>query len=155
MENRMEIRELEVEAVGAVVELWGNNWAEVGESGPTPKDRERLRSVLNGYVSHPQVCCFVAEQDGQVVGFVTASISSHPVMEGLAGTIEELYVRPASRRQSIGSQLAQRAVSFLRDSGAGVARTHACVDSEVARVFWRSLGWEADLATLSLYNGPE
>jgi len=150
----MAIRKLSTGQVDATLQLWCDNWAEGGDTGPSPADRERLRRVIAGYVSHPQVCCFVAEQDAEVVGFVTASVSSHPVMEGLVGTIEELYVRPASRRQSIGTQLAQAASSFLRQNGAGVLKTHACIDSEVAKAFWASLGWEADTATFSLYD-PE
>jgi len=148
----MEIKELGSGQVDAVLQLWCDNWAEGGDTGPTRADRERLRRVIAGYASHPQACCFVAEQDTEVVGFVTASVSSHPVMEGLAGTIEELYVRPASRRQSTGSQLARAASSFLRRSGAGVLKTHTCVESEVAKAFWASLGWEADTATFSLYD---
>jgi ribosomal protein S18 acetylase RimI-like enzyme len=148
----MRIRKLGAGQVDAVLQLWSENWVEGGDTGPTKADRERLRRVIEGYTSHPQVCCFVAEQGTEVVGFVTASISSHPVMGGLAGTIEELYVQPASRRQSIGSQLAQAASSFLRQSGVGVLKAHTCIESETAKAFWVSLGWEADLATFSLYD---
>lgn len=150
----MKIEKLDMGRVDAVVALWCANWAETGEPGPTPADRERLHKVIEGYVSHPQVCCFITEQADEVMGFITACLSSHPVMEGLVGTIEELYVRPAFRRRSFGSQLAQAAVSFLRHGGAGVLKTHTCADSKVAQAFWKSLGWEADVATFSLYD-PE
>ena len=148
----MKIAPMEPADVESVLGLWVENWEEGGESSPTHDDRARIRRVLGGYVSNGKVCCYLAKHGVRPVGFVTGSVSSHPVMEGVAGQVEELYVKPEYRGQGVGSDLVGTAVSFLENLDARVFKTHTCMDDKAAKSFCSSLGWEEDVATYSLYK---
>jgi ribosomal protein S18 acetylase RimI-like enzyme len=146
------IRELNPTDVESVLDLWNENWTEDGSNGLTEADRMRISKVLNGYVTHEQVCCFVAEEAAELVGFITASLSVHPVMEGKTGEIEELYVQPRVRQLGVGAELVKQAMSFLRKNDASVFRTYTSIESEKEKEFWQSLGWQNDVASFSYYE---
>jgi GNAT superfamily N-acetyltransferase len=134
-----------------VLGLWDENCREAAGAGLAPDEARGVREALRQYAGHPQALCLVAEEESRLVGFVTARLTSHPILEGVVGEIEELYVRPEVRRRGIGAGLVKAAVSLLRERGASTVRAVACTESERAREFWGHLGWENDLAVYSLY----
>ena len=148
----MKINVLKPEDVDSAVQHWTENWEQSGDSSPTEEDTQRLLRVLHGYTSCDQVCCYVAKDGQETVGFITGSLSSHPVMEGLAGEIEELYVRPQYRESGAGADLVRHTMSFLLEKGASVLRTHIDINDEESKEFWERLGWLKDLRTFSLYS---
>lgn len=148
-----EIRSMRENEVESVVQLWNANWLDEGGYGLSEADARRIRGALQSYLSHPDVCCLVSEDQGRLVGFVTTSVSSHPVMEGCLGEIEELYVEPPTRHT--GVRLVEGAVDFCRARGATVFRTHMCADSHGVKAFWRQTGWKQDMAVFSLYEEDE
>lgn len=86
--------------------LWG---ATLGDSWPlTPA---YLRYMVSGYARYKEGDHFVAEQDGQVVGFVATQ------NDGKAGGIPFLIVSPDMQRQGIGRQLNTAAIEHLRRHG--------------------------------------
>jgi GNAT superfamily N-acetyltransferase len=137
----------------AVLSLWNDNCREAAGASLSDDETTHLLTALRKYAAHPQAFCLVVEAESGLVGFLTAHTASHPVLEGLVGEIEELYVQPRSRRGGIGSALVQQAAAMLRQQGAGTIRVHACVESPVARAFWQGLGWEQDLVVYSRYQG--
>lgn len=54
--------------------------------------------------------CFVAEQEGQLVGFILCSS-----LAGIRATIEEFVVAPEHQRQGIGRQLLSWVLDYYRD----------------------------------------
>ena len=90
--------------------------------------------------------------NGELAGFLTSHLSSHPILEGLVGEIDELFVQPLMRQHGIGAALVQQAVALLRQQGAGMVRVHACAGSSVARAFWAHLGWDQDMVVYSQYQ---
>jgi ribosomal protein S18 acetylase RimI-like enzyme len=135
-----------------VLELWNDNCLEAAQHGLSADESSRLLIALQQYASHPQAFCLVAQADGELVGFLTAYLSSHPILEGMVGEIEELYVQPQVRCTGMGSALVREAVNLLRQQGAGTIRVHACAESPLARAFWSRLGWEQDLVVYSHYE---
>lgn len=93
----------DVESVRSLEELWAEEDITYGH---VPTAIEELTGHFGPYF-------WVADRDGEVVGFVYGSVR---VSEGLAVVprgatyveIEGLYVRPELRRRGIGSQLLRR-----------------------------------------------
>ncbi len=145
------MREDEAERVR---DMWLQMCAEVGT--PLPEiSAKMILANLRHYASHPMVRCFVAEEQGVLVGFITCAVRTHPVMPGLSGEIEELYMQAHQRKQEIRSHLVKQAVSFLR--GQGVTNIHVtiCVGNPECvelHAFWQSLGWENDMTIFSIYD---
>jgi len=144
------IRKMAESEAGEVLAMWNENCVEVADRGLSGDESANVLRVLLQYTSHRDAFCLVAEEQGQLVGFVTACRLAHPVMEGQCGETEELYVKPHARRRGIGSALVNQAVLLLREQGASPIRTHLCADSQAANDFWQHLGWEHDLAVFSL-----
>ena len=89
----------------------------------------------------------VAESDGQIVGFLGASVAKawedhhREVMRELSHarlTINVLAVAGAYRRQGIGTQLMATAEAWARDRGAVLATTDTYVGSHLSVPFYRN-----------------
>ncbi len=139
-----------------VRDLWVHMCAEAGT--PLPETSAQLiLTNLRQYANHQVVHCFVAEEQHNLIGFVTCSVTGHPVMPGLAGEIEELYVQPDTQRYVIQADLVRQAVLFMQARGAGSIHARICVgkecpEEEELRAFWLSLGWENDMTIFSIYS---
>lgn len=84
----------------------------------------------------------VATREGRVVGFVMFTIESGRYEQDVrTGLVENLYVRPAARREGIGSALLHEAESRLRAAGATTITIEAMADNERAREFYATHGY--------------
>ena len=149
-----QIRPMEERDAERVRDLWLQMCAEAGTPLPAASS-QLILSNLRQYTTHQLVHCFVAEEQHTIIGFVTCCVSGHPVMPGLSGEIEELYVE--ARRNEVQSDLVRQAVTFLQAHGAGSIHTRICVGKECPeegepRSFWQSLGWENDMTIFSIYS---
>ncbi len=149
-----QIRPMEERDAERVRDLWLQMCAEAGTPLPAVSSQLILAN-LRQYATHQSVHCFVAEEKQTVIGFVTWWVSGHPVMPGLSGEIEELYVE--ARWNEVQSDLVRQAVTFLKAAGAGSIHTRICVGKECPeegelRSFWNSLGWENDMSLYSIYS---
>jgi len=154
-----QIRPMEEHEAGRVRDLWLQMCAEAGT--PLPESSaQRMLANLKQYAAHQLVRCFVAEEQGVISGFVTCSIQGHPVMPGLSGEIEELYVQPVepdAHRLANQADLVKQAVAFMLAGGVGSIHTRICTgkecpEEEELRVFWQLLGWENDMTIYSIYS---
>lgn len=154
-----QIREMEKHEVGRVRDLWLQMCAEAGTPLPT-SSAQLILTNLQQYAAHQLVHCFIAEEQDSISGFVTCSVQGHPVMPGLSGEIEELYVQPiepATLHQAIKTDLVKQAVTFMLAQGVGSIHTRTCMGKECPeegeqRAFWQSLGWENDMTIYSIYS---
>ncbi len=139
-----------------VRDLWLQMCAEAG----TPLAEASAKLILTNlkqYTAHQMVHCLVAEEQSTLIGFVTCAVTGHPVMPGLAGEIEELYVQRCPHRQEVRADLARQAVTFMQTRGARSIHTRICVgkecpEEEELRAFWQMLGWENDMTIYSIYS---
>jgi hypothetical protein len=151
-----QIRNMDEREAEVVRDLWLEMCAAAGT--PLPESSSQLiLTNLKQYATHQAVHCFVAEEQGILTGFVTCSVTAHPVMPGLSGEIEELYVQPNPKRQEVQAELVRQAVSFMQTRGAASIHTRICVgkeclEEEELRAFWQSLGWENDMTIYSIYS---
>lgn len=151
-----QIRNMQASEAGRVRDLWLQGSAEVGAPLPEASARQILAN-LKQYPAHQTVRCFVAEEQGTIIGFLTCSVMGHPVMPGLSGEIEELYVQPHPQRHEIKVELVGQAVKFMQALGAGSIHARICIGDECPeeaelRAFWQSLGWVNDTTSYAIYS---
>jgi GNAT superfamily N-acetyltransferase len=152
----VQIRNMQANEAERVRDLWSEMCAAAGTPLPAAAAQQILVN-LRQYAAHQDVRCFVAEEQGRIIGFLTCSVTGHPVMPGLAGEIEELYVQPIFDRQAIQSDLVKQAVAFMQARGAGSIHVRIGIGKESPfegeqRAFWQSLGWENDMTIYSIYS---
>jgi hypothetical protein len=106
----------------------------------------------------------LAEEQQTIIGFITCCVTAHPVMPGLTGEIEELYVQSGvgTHRleiKEIKAGLVRQAVIYMKVQGATNIHTKICVNDEKEcqneeelRTFWQSLGWMNDMTIYSIYS---
>ena len=139
------IRRICEEDARTVAELWN----ELAEGVLKPRGRRNIERYLALAENHADFACFVAEEDGELVGFTVAHRWTSPGMPGVKGEIAETYVRPSARGHEIGRGLVEHAVDWLRAHGAWAVVHDACIDAPGD--FWESLGFERDVVRYSLY----
>ena len=102
-------------------------------------DAERFGSQLGAILSDPASVLSVAVTDGEVVGYVAASL--HPTLyaNGPAGWIEELMVHPAHRRGGVGRLLVSAVERWAQARGAVMVS----LATRRAAEFWSAAGYEA------------
>lgn len=130
------IRELEDTDLGGIVALdekiGGRYRPEVWE------DR------LNYYYRRDPEACFVAEADGQVVGFMLGEMRGGEFgLEEPTGWIEVLGVDPERQGGGVGRSLADAMLEHFRDSGAVKVRTLVDEGMEGIAEFFAALGFES------------
>ena len=152
----VQIRNMQESEAERVRDLWLQMCTEAGTPLPVASSQLILTN-LKQYSSHQMVHCFVAEEQHTLIGFVTCAVTGHPVLPGLSGEIEELYVQPDPNGQEVRANLVRHAVTFMQTLGARSVHTDICVGKECLeemqlRTFWRSLGWENDMTIYSIYS---
>ena len=77
-------------------------------------------SFLGRALESSDDCIFVAERDGNIVGYVYAALEpmSWKELRGPAGFIHDIAVAEEARRAGVGTKLIQAAVEWLRAHGA-------------------------------------
>jgi GNAT superfamily N-acetyltransferase len=148
-----DIRLMQPHEAAQVRDLWLDNCARLG----TPLPDRAARQILDNLTrtpAHPDAHCVVAVEDGTIIGFLTCSISGHPVMPGRSGKIEELYVQPSHRRWATQAALVRHTVGVLKQQGAQTIHVLTGLDKDEARgrAFWRQLGWVNDMTVFSIYE---
>lgn len=82
---------------------------------------------------------FVAERDGEVVGYV----SGGPAEESGVTILGAIYVDPDYWGEGIGTALLQEFERDCRDRGDDTIRLHVLADNDIAVSFYRKHGYEA------------
>ncbi len=151
-----QIRSMQGHEAERVRDLWLQMCAEVGTPLPE-RAAQQILANLKQYAAHEEVRCFVAEDGRGLIGFLTCSVTGHPVMPGLAGEIEELYVQAGPQQQAVQAELVRQAVVFMQARGASSIHVRMGIGDESPkegeqRAFWHSLGWVNDMTVYSIYS---
>lgn len=152
----VEIRRITEPEAETVTALWDEMGQEPADGGALrPQGRRNVAAQMRGSASHPDEFCLVAIQDERVVGFVKGLTTCQPLLPGMVGEIEALYVIPAARGQGTSAELAAAAVKHLRAAGAGTIQADVCIDDKAAHTFWKKAGFSADTLRFWLYAPAE
>lgn len=114
----------------------------------------RQRMWHEGLARQPQLgsATFVAELDGEVVGF--ASVGAWRGEED-AGELYALYLHPSCWDRGIGRALLVRAEESMHSSGFTRAILWVLEGNERGERFYRAAGWEADGRKVDTFQGAE
>ena len=106
---------------------------------------DRLRAMLN----LPQYAIFVAEDEqGQIVGLLTASHRWTLWHMGPCAIIEELVVDEAARGQGAGRALVQAAIEWAKAQACSEVEVSTGMDNTAAQALYRRLGFESEALLL-------
>lgn len=92
-------------------------------------------------------CLFVAEKNGELVGFLAGRIRFLPPYFGgsQAGFISEVYVADADRGHGLGRKLVSVATSWFQTLGLTRIELQVIMNNTPARNLYRELGWSEEL----------
>lgn len=96
---------------------------------------------------------FIAELDGEVVGYACLRVKAwpnHPIFKpGKYLSIEELVVAPKARRQGIGRRLMAHVEKFAKKRGYRQVELHVWGFNRAAEAFYEGLGYKTSRRHLS------
>lgn len=111
---------------------------------PTPVSEAEFAAAVRELRGRRASASVVADVEGQVAGFITATIeqSQPDRLPERHVTVGYLYVVPQFRRQGLGRDLVQHVFEWAREQE-GVAHVEMPVlaNDSAAEPFWRSLGF--------------
>ncbi|MEU4444400.1 GNAT family N-acetyltransferase [Actinosynnema sp. NPDC050801] len=112
-----------------------------------PSSAERLREHIAALLERPEPCGWLAESEGEVVGFLYYDPPGHS--DWIAGRtsvrpvayIGLLGVREDARGGGIGAALTDHAHGLLDEAGVGVTLLHHALPNPLSTPFWYSHGY--------------
>jgi ribosomal protein S18 acetylase RimI-like enzyme len=109
-------------------------------------------SFLGSVLDSPDACIFVAEEAGEVTGYVYAALEplSWKELRGPAGFIHDVAVRDEVRRSGVATQLLQAAVEWLRERGAPRVILWTAAPNAAAQNLFRRLGFRDTMIEMTL-----
>lgn len=95
----------------------------------------------------------LAEEDGQLVGYVLSMLEAVPSYLSNRGQptgfIKEVYTRPESRGRGVARTLIENTRSWFAAQGVSRMQLGVLAGNESARRFYERLGWEVDSVLLA------
>lgn len=90
-----------------------------------------------------QTRIFVAEQDGELIGYALAvivDIIPDMFIQENSGFLADIFVDDRFRRQGVGRALVDAVTAWLREHGIRSYEWHVAEQNEAAQRFWESVG---------------
>ncbi len=128
--------------VEAVARMFCALWPE----GALDEHRTEANAILSGApIGTMPLVVFVAQVEGEVVGFVEIGLRSHA--DGCdpsrpVGFVEGWYVDPEHRRRGLGRALIRAAEEWSRSKGCREIASDTWIDSEPSQSAHQALGFE-------------
>lgn len=141
------IRAVEPQDAGAIARLWQDLTdyhvrLDPRLPGATPGAAERYASRLLERRDDPHTRAYVAEVDGQVVGYVLGTIIDlHPdLFEHVdSGFIADIYVDPAYRRRGIARELVETINTWFAEQGVHHVEWQVAAANTAGLRFWEAI----------------
>jgi len=125
----MQIRSMTISDYAEVYALWD------ATPGVSLNDVDDSIKGIAKYLARNPSTCFVAEQNGIIVGAV---LGGH---DGRRGTILHLAIANEKKRQGIGSALVDATLAALRNEGIRKVWLLVMGDNTQASIFWEKQGF--------------
>ncbi|PJF40857.1 MAG: GNAT family N-acetyltransferase [Chloroflexi bacterium] len=103
----------------------------------------RYAQRVNARLDDPHSRIFVAEEDGQVVGYVlgvVVDLVPDMFVQERSGFLADIYVLDEYRNRAIGRALVDALIEWFKSQGLRYFEWHVAVANDAARAFWYSLG---------------
>lgn len=111
---------------------------------------------LETLLDSPESCVLVAEDEGEVAGYVYAELEpmSWKELRGPAGFIHDVAVREESRQSGVAAELMRAAIEWLRDRGAPRVILWTATPNEPAQRLFQTLGFRDTMREMTLELEP-
>ncbi len=133
MEN-FQIRRLEVDDANAITEIY----AAITRRSVEPD----FKKVVEGHAQNGEEACFVAEHEGEVVGFMISYILTAGFGETKSAWIATVGVDPEFMGQGIGAEMARKIFEIYKAAGIEKVYTSVRWDSTDLLSFFKTLGFD-------------
>lgn len=111
---------------------------------------------LVSQVSNPDSLVMVAENDGQVVGYIFAGLEPTDWMElrGPCGVVQDIYVDEAARHLGAGRALLKAAIEWIRSRGRTQVVLLTKTQNQHAQHLFAALGFRPTMIEMTLDQDP-
>ena len=118
---------------------------------PTGRTKDAYASYLGTQLDAPGAAVFVAEDDGQVIGYAYVAVESYDYMalRGPAGVLHDLIVDPEHRRGGVGRELLGAALEFVLMRGLNQIVLGTAQRNETAQRFFASVGFRPTMIEMT------
>ena len=122
---------------------------------PSPETEEGYGWFLGSQLKKKDVVVLVAEEAGEVIGYVYAGLEGidYMALRGPAGALYDVVVDPAHRRQGAGRKLLEAALEFLRSRDAPRVVLSTAVQNEAAQRLFESAGFRRTMIEMTAELG--
>ena len=140
------IRPIRDEDIGKILQITG----EVFESSSVDARIEKMigvgganwrtvkcETVKKELIANPEGC-FVAEIDGEVIGYISTFINE----TASRGTVANIAVLASCQGRSVGRRLIERALSYFRDLHLAQAKIETLVPNEAGNHLYPAVGFQ-------------
>ncbi len=104
-----------------------------------PLSWQTIKSTAVGAEVREQAAmCFVAELDGEVIGYITTAVSQRTS----TGHIPNIGIARGYRGLGLGTRLIEYALAYFRQQGLRLARIETLVQNSVGDYLYRKLGFQ-------------
>lgn len=110
---------------------------------------EQITEAVAAHLAQSHVTTFVAEKDGQVIGYAAAEIKRQPTSD--VGIVSYNAVHPDYRGQGVGTALIEHVMAYLREQGARVLTVVTLESDEPVRRIYERMGFQ-ELTRLIYYS---
>lgn len=140
----MSYRQATIWDAKTIADMWAETVRESGIPFLTAEGEEFEKLYLNVLYSikHPEHYTWVLERDGEVKGFITASV--HTLKWGYGGIIGQgdcVYVSPEYRGKGHCDKLIALAQRWCKKLGATMFTLETVYDTRLAKI-WERKGWK-------------
>jgi ribosomal protein S18 acetylase RimI-like enzyme len=143
----MNIRRATLRDADRLVELWMEMWQFHYKLdprfAPSPMAATTMRHWIEGHLENPHSAIFCADHDGQIVGYLLATILENMpiVMNPSFGFVSEIAVTEKARRKGVGARLLKEAHAWFKSKLITSVEVNVAVRNAVSRQFWRKMGY--------------
>lgn len=134
------VRQASSEDVAALVPLFDGYRQFYGQPG----NPVRAQDFLAERLSRDEAVVFIAEVDGEAVGFTLLYPSFSSVQTARIWILNDLFVLPGARHRGAARSLLNRCEQFGRDTGAFSLQLETQRTNTVAQALYVEQGWEMD-----------
>lgn len=101
------------------------------------------RSYFTRRIEEDKNIALVAEDNGEVVGYIVVTLYSQPFLkENPIAELENMFVDESYRGKGIGKRLVEKAKRLAKEKGAKRFKVEAAAQNEKAIKFYKSCGFE-------------
>ena len=119
---------------------------------PRPDAARGYGSFLGSMLDDSDAAVFVAEVDGEIVGYVFAALEplSWKELRGPAGFVHDLLVVESAARRGIAKDLMARAIAWMRERGAPRVLLGTAAQNTRAQALFKRLGFRETMIEMTL-----